>query len=451
MPRIGPRHSVSAPTPTHLAGQIMWLPSVMDVDESDRVQSIHPDAYNHPVVILSPGLRAGKVEIFILTSLDDTDLAVKFARNNPRRRQYVPISPCNPHPDNQRLLYLDEEATLPKMTYVNIEKHHTITFHVLRPYDRRDHHHSSSSVYILTRGSYQDLVEYASVVSVVPVPVPSPLPVAVENPTPALQYRQQQQQKQQQQQQTATTPLIPVPSQPASSEYLDYGTCATAPPAQPPTTVRTHTGTSSNATPNLLPTGPTRTVYQDLPSYHHHTDYQYPRTYSEWSQAQTGTTRTGTGSTSSNTSTTVNRPRPKARETTPLLLPRYHPHPHPLSQPTYRSSSRRWNSPFIRASSGGGTDGPTTPTPRKYILCGFALGLLLLGVQVGWVHRAEVARALLAAGKWVAVNAWWLLRGIAVMLGRGVAWIARSVWGVVVKGKGGGAGMLMLWRWVGGG
>jgi hypothetical protein len=110
---------------------------------------------------------------------------------------------------------------------------------------------------------------------------------------------------------------------------------------------------------------------------------------------------------------------------TAQLLPQYHSRPAPRRKTPSRPRPR--------------------PRPWKYLLYGFALGLLLLGAQLGWVHRAEVARALRAAVKRAGVHAWALLRGIVIMLGRAVAWAAKSVCGVVKGGWG------MLWRWVSGG
>ncbi|KAI0146448.1 hypothetical protein BJ166DRAFT_64978 [Pestalotiopsis sp. NC0098] len=90
----------------HLAGYIGWLPP-MSTEGVDR--SLSDGCYNHPIVILSPLARDGKVVILILTSFDGVDLATKH-RSAQIRQRYLPISPSPAHPDNKMLLHLDHSS-----------------------------------------------------------------------------------------------------------------------------------------------------------------------------------------------------------------------------------------------------------------------------------------------------------------------------------------------------
>lgn len=87
------------------------------------------------------------------------------------RLEYLPIYPSNPHPDNDKLLYLEGIAALPKKSYVHTKKQHTIDPHILKP----DRNIRSK----LSKESLAALIEYInfSPPAVPPLPVPSESPV----------------------------------------------------------------------------------------------------------------------------------------------------------------------------------------------------------------------------------------------------------------------------------
>ncbi|KAK3307695.1 uncharacterized protein B0T15DRAFT_376776, partial [Chaetomium strumarium] len=93
---------------------------------------LDPGCYGHPVVILFPEPEAGEVvSVFIITSFGGTDLAVRHPGRQ-RRGQYVPIAPADPHPDSGRLLFLADNARLPKKSWVNVSALHIVPLAILR-------------------------------------------------------------------------------------------------------------------------------------------------------------------------------------------------------------------------------------------------------------------------------------------------------------------------------
>lgn len=50
-------------------GVIQWLPAMADIPSSERVEGLDKDAYNHPVVILSPQQNEEETVQFTLTRL----------------------------------------------------------------------------------------------------------------------------------------------------------------------------------------------------------------------------------------------------------------------------------------------------------------------------------------------------------------------------------------------
>lgn len=117
--------------------------------------SLSDGCYNHPIVILSPLARDGKVVILILTSFDGVDLATKH-RSAQIRQRYLPISPSPAHPDNKMLLHLDHSSLpLRKASNVNTHALHTIVLTSLHPYS------NARDDYVLSASSYQELIKYA--------------------------------------------------------------------------------------------------------------------------------------------------------------------------------------------------------------------------------------------------------------------------------------------------
>ncbi|KAK7753968.1 hypothetical protein SLS62_004067 [Diatrype stigma] len=172
-----------APNRSHLAGCILWLPergedtyNAFDTgDSDDGGHTLDPGCYNHPVVVLSSEAHKGKVVILILTSFNDTDLALRHPYDSRARLAHLPIEPCLPHPDNGRLLTLEDRSLrLRKNSYVKTTRLHTVAYRQLEAYDRR------GATFALSRRSYQELVEYAQY----PVPLPGITPTPLLQPPP---------------------------------------------------------------------------------------------------------------------------------------------------------------------------------------------------------------------------------------------------------------------------
>lgn len=89
------------------------------------------------------------------------------------RLEHIPIRPCKPHPDNGMLLSL-EDVTLAmrKNSYVKTRTQHRGRLNILRAYDRR------GPEYVLSRKSYQELIEYVKFTA----PAPHPGSNAVTSP-----------------------------------------------------------------------------------------------------------------------------------------------------------------------------------------------------------------------------------------------------------------------------
>ncbi|KAL7621794.1 hypothetical protein AAE478_007293 [Parahypoxylon ruwenzoriense] len=167
----GRPREVAAPQPhRQLAGCILWLPSKAEM-VGDYDSDLEEDRCNHPVVVLSPYAEDGKVVYLMITSLRGMDLEERFAYSQTLRVGYLPIRPCRAHPDNGMLLSLADDALeLKKRSYVNTKKQHRIQFNSLRPYDYR------GPEYILSRASYQALIEYANFSPPLPHPVSNAVP-----------------------------------------------------------------------------------------------------------------------------------------------------------------------------------------------------------------------------------------------------------------------------------
>ena len=63
----------------------------------------------------------------------------------------MPISPCEPHPDSQRLLHLEKGRELRKKSYVKIDTVYEVDWRLLGAYDENE------ATYRLTRQSLEDL------------------------------------------------------------------------------------------------------------------------------------------------------------------------------------------------------------------------------------------------------------------------------------------------------
>lgn len=93
-----------------------------------------------------------------ITSFGGLDLETKYPKNSYQaaaRRDHLPIAPNKAHPDNRKLLRLDNSSgPLRKKSYVKTRDMHSIRLACLRPYYRR-----GPEVY-LSDSSYQTLVAY---------------------------------------------------------------------------------------------------------------------------------------------------------------------------------------------------------------------------------------------------------------------------------------------------
>ncbi|KAI1407719.1 hypothetical protein F5Y13DRAFT_174197 [Hypoxylon sp. FL1857] len=161
-----PRETVASRPPQKLPGCILWLPSRDELrrDREDSDSDLEEDRCNHPVVVLSPQPENGKVVYLMMTSLKGEGLE-RFKRNPNVRLEHLPIRPCHPHPDNGILLSLEDVTLeLRKKSYVKTKKQHRILLASLLPYERR------GPDYVLSRKSYQQLIQYAKFTPPAPHP-----------------------------------------------------------------------------------------------------------------------------------------------------------------------------------------------------------------------------------------------------------------------------------------
>ncbi|RYO76792.1 hypothetical protein DL766_006388 [Monosporascus sp. MC13-8B] len=141
---------------SHLGGIILWLPKIKNVKIMD--DNLAVGLYQHPVVILSAGLQDGKVDVLFLTSFNETPLELRHPHDSKARRAHLPIEPCSPHPDNGKLLTLENRSPgLRKNSYVKTRRPQTVTYANLQPYDLE----RPDVDFALSRRSFQELIEYA--------------------------------------------------------------------------------------------------------------------------------------------------------------------------------------------------------------------------------------------------------------------------------------------------
>ncbi|RYP75921.1 hypothetical protein DL769_003724 [Monosporascus sp. CRB-8-3] len=140
----------------NLGGIILWFPKPKNVKITD--DNLAKGCYDHPVVILSAGLQNGRVDVLLLTSFNETSLEVRHRHSLRARRAHLPIEPCSPHPDNGKLLTLENRSPrLKKNSYVKTESRKTVMRANLQPYDRE----RPDVDFALSRRSFQELIEYA--------------------------------------------------------------------------------------------------------------------------------------------------------------------------------------------------------------------------------------------------------------------------------------------------
>ncbi|KAI1801975.1 hypothetical protein F4811DRAFT_426979 [Daldinia bambusicola] len=175
-----PREAATVRSHQQQAGRILWLPAKTELRE-DCGSDIEADRCNHPVVILSPQAEDGKVIYLMITSLKGTELKTRFKHDQNLRLEHIPIRPSHPHPDNGMLLSLEDVAlVLRKKSYVKTKTQYKIRVSSLRPYERR------GPEYILSRKSYQDLIEYSKFTP----PAPHPSQSTVSSPNRVWSYGQ---------------------------------------------------------------------------------------------------------------------------------------------------------------------------------------------------------------------------------------------------------------------
>jgi hypothetical protein len=89
---------------------------------------------------------------FQITSFGGRDLQKKHPKNARVRSHHLPIHPSNPHPDNGSILFLKDNALLPRNSYIKTKPQRTIKSFLLRP--------SRYQTCTLTSDSYNKLVKY---------------------------------------------------------------------------------------------------------------------------------------------------------------------------------------------------------------------------------------------------------------------------------------------------
>lgn len=106
-------------------GCILWLPPREDIGEiqDPGLDSMHPDFFNHPVLILNievAGPRSATVQFTPMTTRGKRPLSHLLPY---QRDCYLPISPAAPHPDSGILLRLENEAPkrgMAEISYVSV-------------------------------------------------------------------------------------------------------------------------------------------------------------------------------------------------------------------------------------------------------------------------------------------------------------------------------------------
>ncbi|KAK8000826.1 hypothetical protein PG990_013426 [Apiospora arundinis] len=181
-----------------LSGVVLWLPSYEQLLRD--IPGLDEDCYGHPVVVLSPEMDQGQVTVLLvmpslpnamktedmlisslqLTSFDQMDLEDRFRDNAKMQKNYLPIFPSSPHPDNQKLLRLENESlTLRKNSYVNTRTSYEVDIEFLHPYEHR------GPDYVLSENSYHELIEYCGFQTSSPYTEPPWTPdSAQEDPRP---------------------------------------------------------------------------------------------------------------------------------------------------------------------------------------------------------------------------------------------------------------------------
>jgi hypothetical protein len=96
-----------------------------------------------------------------VTSFVGRDLQERFSCSRALRKQYLPIYPSAVHPDNGLQLFLQNNAELPKKSFVNTEHAYNVNCGLLRPFHQDE--------YCLSDESYTTLVQYMG------LPLPSPM------------------------------------------------------------------------------------------------------------------------------------------------------------------------------------------------------------------------------------------------------------------------------------
>ncbi|ORY63323.1 uncharacterized protein BCR38DRAFT_226616 [Pseudomassariella vexata] len=144
------RTNIPTPRRSHLAGCIMWLPRKEDINLDIEIED---GCYNHPVVILSPQPKPKMVTLLLITSFNSTSLEAKHANDVKTRLKHLPIKPAESHPDNGKLLFLEDEGRpLRKTSWVKTETQHLVPLKVLRSYTHK------ATDYFLSQESYHELI-----------------------------------------------------------------------------------------------------------------------------------------------------------------------------------------------------------------------------------------------------------------------------------------------------
>ncbi|KAL8911105.1 MAG: hypothetical protein Q9172_007733 [Xanthocarpia lactea] len=118
-------------------GSIYYLPSSSQIKcsrltsrERSTLSRIADGVLGHPVLVMSVDDRRSEASVMIITSSGGKP----FESLRPDLQAYgVPIWPNNPHPINDSIMYLKNDWSLPKASYINTLQQYRVPCCIIRP------------------------------------------------------------------------------------------------------------------------------------------------------------------------------------------------------------------------------------------------------------------------------------------------------------------------------